>query len=123
MGISRYIENKRNDHKDFLIDPNTNETIRFSDIYKETEILKRTMENAGFRKGDHVAIAIENGITAALVIIGVLKAGGILIPINLGWKKSELDYTLENSEADFLMISESVIQSFETEMNLEMKWK
>lgn len=123
MGISRYIENKRDDHKDFLIDPNTNETIRFSDIYKETEILKRTMENAGFRKGDHVAIAIENGITAALVIIGVLKAGGILIPINLGWKKSELDYTLENSEADFLMISESVIQSFGTEMTLGYKRK
>ena len=109
MGIARYIENIRDNYKDFLIDPVSGTAIRYADVYSETENLKDALERAGFKSGDHVAIALENSITAALVILGVLKLGGVIIPVNLGWKKAELEYILENSEADFLISNESVI--------------
>ena len=88
MGIARYIENIRDNYKDFLIDPVSETAIRYADVYSETENLKDALERAGFKSGDHVAIALENSITAALVILGVLKLGGVIIPVNLGWKKN-----------------------------------
>ena len=121
MGIARFIENSRDSYKEFLIDPNTDNFIRYSDVYFETEDFRGALERAGFKRGDHVAIALENSITTALVIIGVLKLGGVLIPVNLGWKKAELEYILENSEADFLISTENIVQNSGAELPLGYK--
>ena len=85
MGIVRYIDNNRENHKVFAIDPVNGTSISYSDVYTEIELFKGVLENAGFRKGDHVAVALDNSIATAVVLIGVLKLGGVIIPVNLGF--------------------------------------
>ncbi len=103
MKIAGYIKENKGNNKVFAIDPINQTSLSYGEVFSETENLKQVLEEAGFKKGDHVAVALENSITAAVVLIGLLKLEGVIVPVNLGWKKTELEYILENSEADFLI--------------------
>jgi long-chain acyl-CoA synthetase len=56
----------------------------------------------GFEAGDRVALMIPNVPYFALVYYGVLRAGGVVVPINPQYQKSEVAYHLGDSEAKLL---------------------
>jgi long-chain acyl-CoA synthetase len=57
----------------------------------------------GVRRGDRVAIHLENGIEAVLSILGALRAGAVFVPINPTTKGEKLGYVLRDSGAALLV--------------------
>jgi amino acid adenylation domain-containing protein len=53
---------------------------------------------AGVRRGDRVAIHLENGVEAVLGIFGALRAGAVFVPINPTTKAEKLGYILSDCE-------------------------
>src|SRR6202012_3163450 len=56
----------------------------------------------GFERGDRVGIMLPNVPYFPVVYYGVLRAGGIVVPMNVLLKKREVDYYLSDSEAKLL---------------------
>lgn len=61
------------------------------------------LQRSGVKRGDRVAILLDNGIEAVAGIFGILRAGGIFMVINPQTKKDKLAYVLENSGATALI--------------------
>jgi acyl-CoA synthetase (AMP-forming)/AMP-acid ligase II len=107
--IGDVLKQRADTDKSFLIDPATEEELSYSRLAYETDRLIEKLRAMGFKSRDKVAVALPNGITAGIVILGIMSAGGVVVPINLGWREKEFTYILENSESDFLISNNEII--------------
>ena len=53
----------------------------------------------GIKKGDHVAIWLPNCLEFLTSFFGILKLGGVVLPMNILYKKRELRFLLSNSKS------------------------
>ncbi len=79
-------------------------------IYSETQLsyaqvnaaanqVANGLANIGISKGDKVALSCPNLPYFPIVYYGILKAGGVVVPLNVLLKKREIKYHLQDSEA------------------------
>lgn len=75
--------------------------------YAEMDSLANRFAHAlrarGLRPGDRVAIHLENSVEAVAAIFGVLKAGGVFLPIHPEVKAGKLEYILRDCGARILI--------------------
>ncbi len=60
----------------------------------------------GIKKGDHVAIWLPNCLEFLSAFYGVLKLGGVVLPMNILYKERELRFLLSNSESKAIVALE-----------------
>jgi len=65
----------------------------------------------GVRKGDRVAVCLENGVEAVVSIFGILEAGAVVVLVNPMTKAGKLAFLLHDSGASALVIAD---KKFET---------
>jgi acyl-CoA synthetase (AMP-forming)/AMP-acid ligase II len=89
------------------------EAIVFKDkrlTFRELDELSNQVANfvvgLGVKKGDRVAILMRNSEKFPAVYFGVLKAGAVIICINISFMKPEVKYILEDSGAKLLIFDE-----------------
>lgn len=74
--------------------------------------LARALQDNGVRRGDRVAIYLDNSWPAVVAIYGTLLAGGVLTVINPQTKAEKLAYMLADSEATALVTERSLAPLF-----------
>jgi acyl-CoA synthetase (AMP-forming)/AMP-acid ligase II len=81
--------------------------------YREIEELANKAANAladiGVRRGDRVAVFLDNCIEAVLCIFGILKAGGIIVVVNRTMKANKLRFILNNCGAKGLVSDKNAV--------------
>ena len=75
----------------------------YAEIETEANRLAHGLQAEGLRRGDRVAICLDNSAEAAIAIFAVLKAGGVFMPVNPTTKADKLQYVLNNSRARTLI--------------------
>jgi amino acid adenylation domain-containing protein len=65
--------------------------------------LARLLQDRGLRRGDRVALYLDNTVDLATSIYGVLLAGGVFCAINPQTKADKLAYIMNNCEASFIV--------------------
>ena len=68
--------------------------------------ISRVLAFSGIRKGDRVAIMMENSPYFIFSIFAIAKAGGIVVPVNTFLKDKEVSYIIDNCEASAIFTSE-----------------
>lgn len=58
---------------------------------------------AGAAPGDIVAVALDKGLDQIAAVLGILAAGGVYLPIDMGQPTARRDVILRDSEARFLV--------------------
>ena len=71
------------------------------------------LRELGIEHGDRVAIRLANGIDWAMAFVGTLMAGAVVIPINMRFSESEVEYVLADSGARFTFVSGQPLASAE----------
>lgn len=75
--------------------------------YAQFEAMANCLANAmieyGLKRGDRVAIYLNNSVEAAVGIFATLKAGGVFVVINRTTKSDKLTYILNNCAATALL--------------------
>src|SRR5215207_10022880 len=59
----------------------------------------------GFERGDRVGVMLPNVPYFAIVYYGVLRAGGVVVPMNVLLKGREVGFYLENAGADLVLVN------------------
>ncbi|MBI4669951.1 MAG: long-chain fatty acid--CoA ligase [Elusimicrobia bacterium] len=59
---------------------------------------------AGIKKGDRVAIVMANCPEFLYYFFGIMKAGAVVVPVNIALKQPEIEYILNDSQAAGLVI-------------------
>lgn len=69
---------------------------------RSNQIAHMLIEN-GLQKGDYVAIVMERSQETVLSLLGILKAGGVYVPIDPSYPKERCHYQLNDTGAPFIL--------------------
>jgi acyl-CoA synthetase (AMP-forming)/AMP-acid ligase II len=77
----------------------------YTEINKLSQKVANFLYQNGLKRGDRVSILLKNSFDYIVVFFGILKAGGVAVPLNTENKPGELSYLIDNSDSDFLFTS------------------
>jgi long-chain acyl-CoA synthetase len=82
--------------------------------YKETkaisEFLSASLYRIGFQKGDRLGIMLPNCPHYIFSLFAVFRLGGIAVQVNPMYVEREIEYTLNDSEAGYMVVFEAFYQ-------------
>ena len=73
--------------------------LTYREFDEQTTQLALGLQAQGIRKGDRVALHMNNTIELSLAYFACFKAGAIAVPVNSRLKTDEIEYILQHSEA------------------------
>lgn len=80
----------------------------FSQLKENAENLARYLINAGIKKGDCIAVYMDNSWESIVSIYGITLSGGVFLVINPQTKADKLNYILNDCEAKILISTNSL---------------
>lgn len=73
--------------------------ISFSDLQKKSDQFAATLRRRGLQKGEKFAIIGKPRTDWAVAFLGILKAGGVALPIDASWQAGEVQRVLREMDA------------------------
>jgi acyl-CoA synthetase (AMP-forming)/AMP-acid ligase II len=71
--------------------------VSYAEFDRLTNRAAHALRGLGVERGDRVTLALGNSVEYVVAAFGVLKAGGVLNPVNPGLGEAELRYVLEHA--------------------------
>ena len=72
--------------------------VSYRDVDARANRVAHALRGLGVERGERVTLALGNSVEYVVVALGVLKAGGVLHPVNPGLGAKELGYILRHAE-------------------------
>src|SRR6266566_8176196 len=85
----------------------------YRQLDERANALAHAMIDAGVRRGDRVAVYLDNSVEAVLSVFAALKAGGVFLVINPSVKPEKLAYILNNCRATSLVTDARKVQTLQ----------
>lgn len=82
-------------------------------LERRANMVGNALLGLGLRKGDRCAILFYNRGEWAEVYFGLARTGIIAVPVNFRFAESEIEYVLNNSEAEALIYEEAFVEIIE----------
>ncbi|HOX39030.1 MAG TPA: AMP-binding protein [Candidatus Brocadiia bacterium] len=84
-------------------------SVTFREADKITDRLRSAMAaEFGLRPGDRVSVAMPNCLEYCLIYWAVVKAGAVVVPVNIRLRAEEMRHVIENADASILFLHASV---------------
>jgi long-chain acyl-CoA synthetase len=77
------------------------ERLSYSELWDRSARVAGGLRAQGVQKGDRVAIQLPNGVDWCLAFVGGLMAGAVVVPVNIRFSESEVEYVLKDSGSKF----------------------
>ncbi|MBE0695080.1 MAG: acyl--CoA ligase [Aquamicrobium sp.] len=88
-------------------------TLSYADLHRRSDALAAALLARGIRKGAHVALMMPNVPEFVLSWFALAKLGAVLVPTNTAYTSTELDYLLNQSDAQALITDASLLPALE----------
>lgn len=82
----------------------------YSELDKRSDHCAHFLLESGIRKGDRVALFLDNSVDYIVAYFGILKSGGVVVPLNTQFVRRELESLLNDFTPKFV-ITDSAHQS------------
>jgi acyl-CoA synthetase (AMP-forming)/AMP-acid ligase II len=92
--------------KTFLIAPDSEHEISFSELKRQTERIGAELDRLGIPQGSKVAFLLNNGAWTAQLFLGVMFSNRVIVPLNAVAGTVQLQHVLSHSDADIVLVSE-----------------
>jgi aspartate/methionine/tyrosine aminotransferase/acyl-CoA synthetase (AMP-forming)/AMP-acid ligase II len=96
---------KKNIGKVFLIDDISGSKITFDQLEVEACRIGSSLYELGLKKGDHLAIILNNSPSLVKLYFGCLYAGIVVIPVNPTSALQEIEYIINHSKVKNIVVS------------------
>jgi len=77
--------------------------ISYQELIQDSNRMANTFLNLGVKKGDRVILYLQKSLIVVVAHLALQKIGAIAVPLNSGFKKSEMDYLLNDAEAKLVL--------------------
>jgi fatty-acyl-CoA synthase len=84
--------------------------VTYRDLHDRVTKLARGLVEIGIRKGEHISIWLPNSLEWIICKFAIIKAGGVMVPVNTRYKAKEAEYILKQSESTTLFMTEKFLQ-------------
>ena len=87
----------------FIRDRKIETEISYLELHQESNRLANTFSDFGVEKGDRVILFIGKSLIFVIAHFALQKIGAIAVPLNPGFKKSEMQYLLQDADAKLIL--------------------
>lgn len=87
------------------------ETLTYRQLDMVTNQVARALSEAGVRRGDRVGIYVHKSPASVISVFGIMKAGGVYVPLDPNAPAKRLAYITRNCEIQVLVTSTDKISS------------
>ena len=87
-------------------------SLTYAELNERANRVANKLAEIGVKSGDYVALYIERSLEMVIGIYGIIKAGGIYVPINTMYPEDRVEYILKDCGAKVLLVGE-------TELNVD----
>ena len=95
--------------KSFLI--NQNGEINYASFHQMVNQLAHTLKTSGLKTGDRVAVQAEKSNAQIALYVATIKSGGVYLPLNTDYTVKELEYFIQDSEANIIVVDSKIENS------------
>jgi long-chain acyl-CoA synthetase/crotonobetaine/carnitine-CoA ligase len=78
--------------------------LTYAALHERSNRVAANLLARGYRRGAHIAVMLPNGPASAIVWFAIMKLGAVLVPVNTAYGGKELDFLLNQSDAQALVI-------------------
>ena len=100
--------------KVFLIAPEPDLTLTFSQLKDHTAALGNHLIEKGLTKRDKISLMMPNGYQAAILFLGIMYAGLTVTPLNLHAQPSHLKYVIDHSDTSLVFVDNTEADRLES---------
>lgn len=87
----------------FLRDGRVETQLSYIELERDKNRMAAVFQNLGVEKGDRVILLISKSLILVIAHLALQGMGAISVPLNPGFKKSELEYLLQDAEAKIIL--------------------
>ncbi len=77
--------------------------LTYEELNSKSNQVARMLRTHGLKQGDFVALFMERSIETVVGLLGIMKAGGVYVPIDPEYPQSRIEYMIEDSRAAFIV--------------------
>ena len=89
------------------------QALTFSELNARANALAHYLRKHGVGPEQLVGISVEKSVEQVIGLLGVLKAGGVYVPIDPAYPRDRIDYILQDAEISTLLTQEHLAEQFE----------
>lgn len=93
--------------------------LTYTELNAQANRLAHQLKRLGVRPGTMVALCTERSLEAIIGLLGILKAGGVYVPLDPAYPQDRLTFILKDSRATVVVTQEKLSNMF-SEYNLEV---
>jgi acyl-CoA synthetase (AMP-forming)/AMP-acid ligase II len=82
-------------------------TLSYGELENQARLLAGELRARGGRRGDRVALFLQNGIRTTTIFLGAIAAGYTVAPLNLLSQRGQLAYVLDHCDCKVLFTSQT----------------
>ncbi|CAM1358757.1 non-ribosomal peptide synthase/polyketide synthase [Tenacibaculum xiamenense] len=86
-----------------------NETLTYDELNKKSNQLAHYLIKKGTKQNNLIGISVDKSINMIIGILGILKSGAAYVPIDSNYPQKRIDYILNDTKIDILLIDETSI--------------
>ncbi|WP_028517504.1 amino acid adenylation domain-containing protein, partial [Ruminococcus flavefaciens] len=86
-------------------------SLTYAELNARANSLANKLIEKGVKSGDYVALYIERSLEMVIGIYGIIKAGGIYVPINTMYPEDRVEYILSDCGAKVLLTGETKLNA------------
>ncbi|TYS51128.1 non-ribosomal peptide synthetase [Bacillus infantis] len=75
----------------------------YKELSYHSNRLAAYIQSKGFSVGQHIAVMMEKSSDLIIAVLGILKAGGVYVPVDEQMPKERINYILRDSDAAFII--------------------
>jgi amino acid adenylation domain-containing protein len=103
-----------------------NETVTYSDLDQRANQIARYLQSRGVGRNTLVAICLERSVNFVVGALGILKSGGVYVPVDPGYPVERITWMLNDAQPAVLLtqrdLAERLPQSKWETLNLDSNW-
>jgi len=88
----------------FLRDGSAETQISYGELNQDTNRMAGLFQTLGVEKGDRVILFIQKSLMFVVAHLALQKLGAVTVPLNPGFKKSEMAYLLQDADAAAILL-------------------
>ena len=108
--IQALFENQASNNPNATAIIDDQESITYQSLNKQANQLAHYLKHHGVGSDIRIAICMDKSINVMIAILGIIKAGGVYIPIDTSYPKQRIDYILASAQVH-IVITETYLSN------------
>lgn len=109
VGIIELIESTRcNSRQNIALEGDDNQ-LSFDQLFRRSEQLSQFLYQKGYRKGDHIAIALHSSTELVMCMAAVMRMGAVYVPVDPDYPADRRQFMISDSNAKCILTHSSLL--------------